>query len=84
MDRDRSWWYQCAEQKNGTCHYLLSNEDDPRSLSQNSIITTYKDKAGIIWLGTFKRASIFTGNMQQGFPCFPTCLRIPTVYLIMM
>lgn len=34
--------------------YLLNREDDPKSLSGNSVVL-YKDNAGIIWGGTFKQ-----------------------------
>jgi signal transduction histidine kinase/ligand-binding sensor domain-containing protein/DNA-binding response OmpR family regulator len=35
--------------------YILHDEDDEKSLSQNSINTLYKDDQGIIWAGTYKK-----------------------------
>ena len=37
-----------------TIQYILNNTDDDKSLSQNSVIASYKDDEGIIWLGTYK------------------------------
>lgn len=38
-----------------TVRHILYNEDDEKSLSQNSIYSLYKDDAGIIWAGTYKK-----------------------------
>ncbi|NII27273.1 response regulator [Pseudoflavitalea sp. X16] len=56
--------------KTRTWQYLMTNDDDPRSLSQNSIITAYKDKAGIIWLGTFKKGINYYRERTVSFPLF--------------
>ena len=42
------------DKKDFSISYLLHNEEDTRSLSQNSITCLYKDNNGIIWAGTFK------------------------------
>ncbi len=42
------------DKKDFSISYLLHNEEDERSLSQNSITCLYKDNNGIIWAGTFK------------------------------
>lgn len=41
--------------KNFTIRYLLNDENDSKSLSQNSVNAIYKDNNGIIWLGTYKK-----------------------------
>ncbi|MEJ0032102.1 MAG: two-component regulator propeller domain-containing protein [Bacteroidota bacterium] len=38
-----------------TIHYQLANPKDEKGLVQNSINCIYKDRDGIIWLGTFKQ-----------------------------
>ena len=37
-----------------TLNYILTKEDDNRSISQNSITNIYKDDKNIIWVGTYK------------------------------
>ncbi|WP_428329300.1 hybrid sensor histidine kinase/response regulator transcription factor [Mucilaginibacter sp.] len=45
--------------------YVMNKEDDPKSLSGNSIFL-FKDNTGIIWAGTFKQGANYyhTGIMQ--------------------
>jgi signal transduction histidine kinase/ligand-binding sensor domain-containing protein/DNA-binding response OmpR family regulator len=50
--------------------FLLSREEDPKSVAENAIYALYKDNFGIIWCGTYKRGiSYFTENMLK-FPLF--------------
>ena len=47
------------DKKDFSIKYILSDPDDHRSLSQNSINALYKDFEGIIWIGTFKKGISF-------------------------
>lgn len=42
------------DKENLRVEYILNDEDDKKSLSNNSINTLYKDDQGIIWAGTVK------------------------------
>lgn len=59
------------DKKNGfNTTYLQNNPNDPKSISQNSITTIYKDDQGIIWLGTFKQGvNYYNSNIVQ-FPYY--------------
>jgi len=39
--------------------YVLNNENDSKSLSQNSISSIYYDDQGIVWIGTFRKGINF-------------------------
>lgn len=56
--------------KNHTTRYLMTNDDDPKSLSQNSTTTAYKDKAGILWVGTYKQGVNYYRERTVSFPLF--------------
>jgi signal transduction histidine kinase/DNA-binding response OmpR family regulator/streptogramin lyase len=43
------------DKKDFSIRYLLNNDDDNKSLSQNSIIAMQADNSGIIWIGTYKQ-----------------------------
>lgn len=43
------------DKKDFSIRYLLNNNDDNKSLSQNSIIAMHSDNSGIIWIGTYKQ-----------------------------
>ncbi|HTD97846.1 MAG TPA: two-component regulator propeller domain-containing protein [Mucilaginibacter sp.] len=49
--------------------YLLNKEDDPNSLSGNSI-TLFKDNTGIIWAGTFKQGINYYHSGIMQFPLY--------------
>ncbi len=49
--------------------YLVNREDDPKSLSGNSI-NLYKDNAGIIWAGTFKQGLNYYHSGIMPFPLY--------------
>ncbi len=56
--------------KEFSIHYIYHDDDEEKSLVQNSIISLYKDSEGIIWVGTFKRGvSYFHKNIIR-FPVF--------------
>ncbi|HEY9256722.1 ligand-binding sensor domain-containing protein, partial [Chitinophaga sp.] len=59
------------DKKNGyTSSYLLNNPNDPKSISQNSITTIYKDDQDVIWLGTYKQGvNYYNSNIVQ-FPYY--------------
>ncbi|HWV72569.1 MAG TPA: two-component regulator propeller domain-containing protein, partial [Pseudosphingobacterium sp.] len=48
--------------------YILSKEDDPRGLKQNSITALYKDNNEIIWIGTFKKGICYYHKSIFKFP----------------
>jgi signal transduction histidine kinase/ligand-binding sensor domain-containing protein/DNA-binding response OmpR family regulator len=56
--------------KKHTTQYLMTNDDDPKSLSQNSTTVAYKDKAGIVWVGTYKQGVNFYRERTVSFPLF--------------
>ncbi|QEC51367.1 signal transduction histidine kinase [Anseongella ginsenosidimutans] len=47
---------------------ILYNEDDKKSLSQNSIYSLYKDDEGIIWAGTYKKGVNYYHESIVKFP----------------
>lgn len=47
------------DKRDFSVRYILHNQDDDKSLSQNSIQTIYKDYDGFIWIGTYKRGINF-------------------------
>ncbi|CAN5391524.1 two-component regulator propeller domain-containing protein [soil metagenome] len=49
--------------------YLVNKEDDPKSLSGNSI-NLYKDDTGIIWAGTFKQGVNYYHSGIMQFPLY--------------
>ena len=49
--------------------YVVNKEDDPKSLSGNSV-TLYKDNAGIIWAGTFKQGLDYYHSGIMQFPLY--------------
>lgn len=38
-----------------TIRYVLSREDEVKSLGQNSIVSVYRDDKGYVWVGTYKK-----------------------------
>ncbi|MEO5590978.1 MAG: two-component regulator propeller domain-containing protein [Chitinophagaceae bacterium] len=58
-----------------TIQYVLNNADDNKSLSENSISTSYKDIDGAIWIGTYKHGvNYFHTNIIK----FPLVRNIPS------
>jgi ligand-binding sensor domain-containing protein len=47
------------DKKDFSIRYLLNNEDDSKSLSQNSISSIYYDNLGMVWIGTFRKGVNF-------------------------
>jgi len=54
--------------------YVVNKEDDPQSLSGNSVFL-YKDNNGIIWVGTFKQGVCY---YHKAIIQFPLNNRLPT------
>jgi signal transduction histidine kinase/ligand-binding sensor domain-containing protein/DNA-binding response OmpR family regulator len=50
--------------------YLLNQEGDNQSISQNSINVIYKDNANIIWIGTFKKGVSYYHREATRFPLY--------------
>ncbi|CAN5360174.1 two-component regulator propeller domain-containing protein [soil metagenome] len=50
--------------------YILHNDDNKKSLSQNSINASYKDSDGIIWLGTYKQGVCYYHENITRFPLY--------------
>ncbi|HMR92932.1 MAG TPA: two-component regulator propeller domain-containing protein [Chitinophagaceae bacterium] len=42
-----------------TMRYVLSREDEVKSLGQNSIVSVYRDDKGYVWVGTYKKGISF-------------------------
>lgn len=58
------------KKKNFSISHILSDPQNPQSLSQNSITSIYKDNRGILWIGTYKQgANFFNGDIVQ-FPLY--------------
>ncbi|WP_236059578.1 hybrid sensor histidine kinase/response regulator transcription factor [Chitinophaga rhizophila] len=58
------------KKNNFKSRFLLSKEGDVKTLAENAVYALYKDDAGIIWCGTYKRGiSYFTENMVK-FPLY--------------
>ncbi|WP_214227755.1 hybrid sensor histidine kinase/response regulator transcription factor [Pedobacter sp. B4-66] len=47
------------DKKNFSIRYILNNENDSKSLSQNSISSIYYDDLGMVWIGTFRKGINF-------------------------
>jgi signal transduction histidine kinase/ligand-binding sensor domain-containing protein/DNA-binding response OmpR family regulator len=47
------------DKKNAAVKYILNNENDSKSLSQNSISSIFYDDQGIVWIGTFRKGINF-------------------------
>jgi signal transduction histidine kinase/ligand-binding sensor domain-containing protein/DNA-binding response OmpR family regulator len=62
------------DKKTKSVSILLSNQSDPRTISQNSILSLYKDPTGMIWAGTFKKGfcsyhqNIFKFSLVRNLP----------------
>ena len=48
-----------VDKKDFSVRYILNNEDDNKSLSQNNISSIYYDNLGIVWIGTFRKGISF-------------------------
>ncbi|WP_202929069.1 hybrid sensor histidine kinase/response regulator transcription factor [Chitinophaga agri] len=53
-----------------TIEYLVSNGENPKSLSQNSINALYRDNTGIIWIGTYKKGICYYHENIVKFPLY--------------
>ena len=59
------------DKKTGEVVKLTNREDDPRSLSHNTVYQLYADRNGLVWAGTYKKGisyygeSMFKFNMQE-------------------
>ena len=58
------------DKKSNTVQYLLHNDDERKSLSQNSITASFKDNTGIIWLGTYKQGISYYHENIIKFPVY--------------
>ncbi|RYF90822.1 MAG: hybrid sensor histidine kinase/response regulator, partial [Chitinophagaceae bacterium] len=48
-----------VDKRDFSVRYILNNEDDSKSLSQNNISSIYYDELGIVWIGTFRKGISF-------------------------
>jgi len=54
------------DKKNRSVITILHNEEDAKSISQNSTSVVYKDRDGFIWLGTYKKGvNIYHENLVR-------------------
>ncbi len=58
------------DKKDFSVRYLLSHEDDDKSLGQNSTTCLYRDNTGIIWVGTFKHGVSYYHQDILKFPLY--------------
>lgn len=58
------------DKKLRTVRYVLTNPEDSKSLSQNTITTLYKDDQGIIWVGTYKQGVCYYHEGIIRFPLY--------------
>ncbi len=66
------------DKKDFSVQYILHNEEMEKSLSQNSIVTLYKDNEGIVWIGTFKKGVNYYHPNIFRFPHFKNQPSIPS------
>jgi len=66
QDKDNNIWIgtdhggiNLINKKDFSIRYVLNNENDSKSLSQNSISSIYYDNLGIVWIGTFRKGINF-------------------------
>ena len=66
QDKDDNIWIgtdhggiNVINKTNVAVKYILNNENDSKSLSQNSISSIYYDDQGIVWIGTFRKGINF-------------------------
>ena len=66
QDKDDNIWIgtdhggiNVINKTNVSVKYILNNENDSKSLSQNSISSIYYDDQGIVWIGTFRKGINF-------------------------
>ena len=50
--------------------YLLTRDDDDKSVSQNAVDYLYKDRTGIIWAGTYKKGANYYQDDMLKFPLY--------------
>ncbi|RFS19282.1 response regulator [Chitinophaga silvatica] len=67
------------DKKNGQINYVLHSEREEKSLAQNSINAIYKDDAGIIWLGSFKKGVNYYHESSPHFPLFQHHPNLPSL-----
>ena len=58
------------DKKDFNIRYLLTKENDGKSIGQNSILSLYRDPSGIMWLGTFKKGISFYHEKILKFPLY--------------
>jgi len=58
------------DKKDFSIQYLLSRDDDNKSLSQNAVNYLYKDPTGMIWMGTYKRGANYYREGMLEFPLY--------------
>ncbi|WP_448634900.1 two-component regulator propeller domain-containing protein [Pedobacter panaciterrae] len=62
------------DKKNFSIRYILNNENDSKSLSQNSISSIYYDNMGMIWIGTFRKGINFYHQISLSLTSLSTLL----------
>ena len=58
------------DKSNRSIEYVLNRADDNKSLSENSVSTSYKDPDGFIWIGTYKHGVNYHHSNIIKFPLF--------------
>jgi signal transduction histidine kinase/ligand-binding sensor domain-containing protein/DNA-binding response OmpR family regulator len=58
------------DKKAMSIQYLLTQDDDDKSISQNAVDYLYKDLAGVIWAGTYKKGASYYQDDMYKFPLY--------------
>lgn len=61
---------QIDKKNNFRVNYIINNEEDDKSISQNSVNSLYKDDLGIIWIGTYKKGISYYHDNIFRFPLY--------------
>ncbi len=82
-DKDRVWiatdhgGVNLLNKHDFKIQYLLNREDDDKTVGQNSITLLYRDNAGIIWVGTYKKGVGYYHESIIKFPLYTHHLSDP-------
>ncbi|MFZ6011091.1 MAG: hybrid sensor histidine kinase/response regulator, partial [Bacteroidota bacterium] len=65
------------KKNNFAVHYVMHDDENDKSIGQNSINSLYKDDAGIIWAGTYKRGLSYYHENSSRFQLYKHQLSKP-------
>jgi putative nucleotidyltransferase with HDIG domain len=77
VDEDNKVWVaswgggiQVLDQNNSTIHSYVHDDQDPKSISDNSVHSIYKDKSGTLWFGTYTQGLNKFDTQTQTFTSY--------------